>query len=156
LTPDDDPRTGRAERLLVPARSDLRIALAGFLVCNVMPVLQPRFGVAGLMCCVPVGALAFGQARIASRTLLMASVPESRIGGVFGVANGCGLAATAVVMLVVSAVTDHSDTRYGFATLAAISTAAAVAAGVLLMRRGIRPGRTAHDVRGNRGEMAGL
>lgn len=117
------------------ARSDLRIALAGFLLCNVTLVLQPWFGVAGLVCFVPIGALLFGQARIASRTLLMSSVPEARIGAAFGVANGCGLAATVVVMLVVSTVTDHSGTRYGFATLAAVSTAAAVAAGGLLIRR---------------------
>ena len=77
-----------------------------------------------------VGAFAFGQARIAIRSLLMTSVEESRVGHAFGVANGYGLAATVVVMLIASVVTGRTDTRYGFATLVTISLAAAVLAAV--------------------------
>jgi MFS family permease len=105
---------------------DLRVAIVGFLACNVLLVLQPLFGVSVLMGLVLVGAFVFGQARIATRSLLMTSVDASRVGHAFGVANGYGLAATVAVMLVTSVVTDHTDTRFGFATLTAISVLAAV------------------------------
>ncbi|GAB2655977.1 MFS transporter [Kribbella swartbergensis] len=105
---------------------DLRVALIGFVACNALLVLQPLFGVGVLMGLVLVGAFVFGQARIATRSLLMLSVEESRVGHAFGVANGYGLAATVVVMLIASVVTGRTDSRYGFATLAAISLAAAV------------------------------
>ena len=120
---------------------DLRVALAGFLVCNVLLVLQPLFGVGALMGLVLVGAFVFGQARIATRSLLMTSVDESRVGHAFGVANGYGLAATVVVMLVTSVVTGRTDTRYGFATLVTISVLAAVLA-ALWIRRSASPRTT--------------
>jgi MFS family permease len=104
---------------------DLMLAVGAFLVCASLFALQPLFGVPGLMVLVPLGAFLFGQARIATRSLLMTSVDESRVGHAFGVANGYGLAATIVVMLITSIVTGHSDTRYGFATVAAISLVAA-------------------------------
>jgi MFS-type transporter involved in bile tolerance (Atg22 family) len=87
--------------------------------------LQPLFGVPVLMVLVLLGAFLFGQARIATRSLLMTSVDASRVGHAFGLANGYGLAATIVVMLIASVVTGHSDTRYGFATVAVISLLAA-------------------------------
>jgi MFS-type transporter involved in bile tolerance (Atg22 family) len=77
-------------------------------------------------------AFIFGTARIASRNLLMASVDEAHAGRAFGRANGGGLAATVVVMLLVATVTDHTDTRYGFALTAGLGVVAAVAAGLLL------------------------
>jgi len=113
---------------------DLRVAVAGFLGCNALLVLQPLFGVGALMGLVLVGAFVFGQARIAARSLLMTSVDESRVGHAFGIANGYGLAATVVVMLVTSAVTGRTDSRYGFATLVAISVSAAVLAVVWIRR----------------------
>ncbi|TKK83502.1 MFS transporter [Kribbella jiaozuonensis] len=100
---------------------DLKLATGGFLVCSGLLVLQPLFGVPALMGLVLLGAFLFGQARIATRSLLMTSVDESRVGHAFGIANGYGLAATIVVMLIASIVTGHSDTRYGFAVLALIS-----------------------------------
>jgi hypothetical protein len=60
----------------------------------------------------------------------MTSVDESRVGHAFGVANGYGLTATVVVMLIASVVTNHTDTRYGFAILAAISVLFATVAAV--------------------------
>jgi hypothetical protein len=121
---------------------DLRLATGGFLVCSGLLVLQPLFGVPALMGFVLLGAFLFGQARIATRSLLMTSVDESRVGHAFGVANGYGLAATIVVMLIASVVTGHSDTRYGFAVLALISMlSAAVAARWLSISR--RPEVTA-------------
>jgi MFS family permease len=123
-----------AYRRSVVRLGDLRLAVAGFLVCNVLLVLQPLFGVGALMGLVLVGAFVFGQARIATRSLLMTSVDEARVGHAFGVANGYGLAATVVVMLVTSVVTGHTDTRFGFATLTAVSLLAAVLAVVWIKR----------------------
>ncbi|WP_328997642.1 MFS transporter [Kribbella sp. NBC_00709] len=107
---------------------DLRLATGGFLVCSGLLVLQPLFGVPALMALVLLGAFLFGQARIATRSLLMTSVDESRVGHAFGIANGYGLAATIVVMLIASVVTGHTDTRYGFAVLALISILSAALA----------------------------
>ncbi|TCC45104.1 MFS transporter [Kribbella capetownensis] len=113
---------------------DLRVALIGFVACNALLVLQPLFGVGALMGLVLVGAFVFGQARIATRLLLMTSVDESQVGRAFGVANGYGLATTVVVMLVTSAITDRTSTHYGFAALAASSLAAAGLAVVWIRR----------------------
>jgi hypothetical protein len=111
---------------------DLSVAVVGFLACNTVFVLQPQFGPAMLTALVACGAFTYGTARIASRNLLMTSVDEAHIGRAFGRANGGGLAATVVVMLVVATVTDHADSRYGFALTAGLSVVAAVAAGLLL------------------------
>lgn len=100
---------------------DLKLAVGGFFLCTTLFALQPLFGLPVLMMLVPLGAFLFGQARIATLSLLMMSVDESRVGHAFGLANGYGLAATVVVMLIASVVTGHSDTRYGFATVAGIS-----------------------------------
>ena len=100
---------------------DLKVAVGGFFLCTTLFALQPLFGLPVLMVLVPLGAFLFGQARIATRSLLMTSVDESRVGQAFGLANGYGLAATIVVMLIAAVVTGHSDTRYGFATVAVIS-----------------------------------
>jgi MFS family permease len=107
---------------------DRKLATGGFLVCSGLLVFQPLFGVPALIALVLLGAFLFGQARIATRSLLMTSVDESRVGHAFGVANGYGLAATIVVMLIASVVTGQSDTRYGFAVLALISILSAAAA----------------------------
>lgn len=114
---------------------DLRLAVGGFMICSALLVLQPLFGVPQLMAFVLLGAFLFGQSRIATRSLLMTSVDESRVGHAFGVANGYGLAATVVVMLIASVVTGHSDTRFGFAALAVISLLSATAAATWMSRR---------------------
>ncbi|MDN3354226.1 MFS transporter [Actinomadura sp. DC4] len=111
-----------AYRVISPRTEDLPIALAGFFLTGIVLVLQPQFGTLGLVPGVLVGAWVLGQARIASRALLLTSVPSREVGRVFGLANAYGLAGTVVVMLGVSAVTDHSDSRYGFASLAVITT----------------------------------
>ncbi|WP_350278048.1 MFS transporter [Kribbella sp. HUAS MG21] len=114
---------------------DLRLAVGGFLLCSALFALQPLFGVPALMGLVLLGAFLFGQSRIATRSLLMTSVDESRVGRAFGIANAYGLAATVVVMLIAAAVTDRSDTRYGFATVAAISLVSATLAATTISRR---------------------
>lgn len=117
---------------------DLRLALTGFSFCAVLFALQPRFGVTGLLLLVPAGAFVFGQARIASRTLLMTAVGEDRVGRAFGTANAYGLAATVAVMLGTSAVTDRAGVPTGFAAVAGLSAVASAGAAVWLAaaRRG--------------------
>ncbi|MDX3801997.1 MFS transporter [Streptomyces sp. AK04-3B] len=123
-----------AYRILGRRFRDLGIAVVAFLGCDVLFVFQPHFGVAGLAVLVPVAAFIFGQARIASRNLLMASVDANQAGRAFGVANGSGLAATIMAMLIVATITDQSDTRYGFAATAALSATATLTAGIRLLR----------------------
>jgi MFS family permease len=133
-----------AYRLVSRRGPDLRIALVCFLLCNVGLVLQSRFGIAGYYVGVPLGAFFFGQARIASRTMLMAATDEASVGRAFGLANCGGLAATVAVMFLVATVTDHSDTRYGFAVLAALALPATLLAGLLLRTPApARPGASA-------------
>ena len=114
---------------------DLPIAVVGFSACNAVFVLQPQFGPAFLAAGVAIGAFTFGTARIASRSLVMTSVDEAHVGRAFGLANGGGLAATVVVMLGIAELTDHTDSRWGFAVTAAVSVTAALAAGALLRGR---------------------
>jgi predicted MFS family arabinose efflux permease len=123
-----------AYRALSRRAGDLRIAVPGFLLCNVLLVLQAQFGLAGLAIGVPLGAFCFGQARIASRNLLMTSVDAAHAGRAFGLANSGGLAATAAAMPLVATVTDHTDARYGFAALAVLSALAGLTAALLLRR----------------------
>ncbi|MET7289476.1 MFS transporter [Streptomyces sp. NPDC005573] len=122
---------------------DLRTAVAGFLLCGGLFVLQPHFGVTGAALLVPMGAFAFGQARIASRNLLMAHVGTDEAGRAFGLANGGGLAATVVAMVLVSAVTDRTGIATGFAVTAALSVAATAAAACRLSRARVRTRVTA-------------
>jgi MFS family permease len=112
--------------------ADLPIAVFGFLACNTVFVVQPQFGPVFLAAGVAFGAFTFGTARIASRSLVLTSVDEAHVGRAFGVANGGGLAATVVVMLGVAELTDHTDSRWGFAVTALLSVVAAVVAGALL------------------------
>nr|WP_262371254.1 MFS transporter [Streptomyces sp. WAC01526] len=69
-----------AYRIVSRRHPDLRIAVVGFLLCNAGLVLQSQFGIAGYLVGVPLGAFFFGQARIASRTMLMASADDASVG----------------------------------------------------------------------------
>ncbi len=135
---------------------DLGTAVAGFLLCAVLFVFQPLFGLAGVLLLVPVGAFVFGQARIASRNLLMTEVGPDRAGRAFGVANGGGLAATIVVMLLAAQVTDRLGIAYGFAVTAVLSavTTAAAALGLFRARGGAShdPGRPRERHLADRGD----
>jgi MFS family permease len=122
-------------RALSPKLGDLRISLAGYALCAVLFAFEPDLGVAGLFPTVLFGAFMFGHARIASRNLLMSSVDARHVGRVFGRANGGGLGATIVVMLLVAELTDHTDCTYGFAATALLSAAAVSACAVRLTRR---------------------
>ncbi|WP_285370571.1 MFS transporter [Streptomyces sp. RKAG293] len=113
---------------------DLRIALVGYLVNDTMLALQPHFGPTVLTATVFLGAWSFGQARIASRALLLEAAPYDQVGRVFGRANAIGLTSTILVMLTVATLTDHSDTRFGFAALAAITGLTALTAALTTRR----------------------
>ncbi|MEV6039175.1 hypothetical protein AB0L65_49125 [Nonomuraea sp. NPDC052116] len=128
-------------RLFAQRYSDLRIAVAGFFACSLLIVTQGQLGVAGLAVLVPMGAFVFGQARISSRNLLMARAGRTDIGRVFGLANGGGLAATIVVMLLVATVTDHTSAGAGFATLGAFALLSTIWA-LVLQRRAVRGTRS--------------
>ncbi|MDI2124541.1 MFS transporter [Yinghuangia seranimata] len=121
-------------RVLARRTSDLRIAVVGFLACDVALAVQGQFGIAVLVVGVGVGALVFGPARIATRSMLLASVDEAGAGRAFGLANGFGLAATIAVMMGVAQLTDHTSARYGFAAVAAIGALTTAAPALLLMR----------------------
>ncbi|WP_433435114.1 MFS transporter [Nonomuraea sp. CA-141351] len=124
-------------RLFAQRYSDLRIAVAGFLACSLLIVVQGQLGVTGLAVLVPIGAFVFGQARISSRNLLMARADRADIGRVFGLANGGGLAATIAIMLLVATVTDHTSVGFGFAALGVFALLSTIWA-LVLQRRAIR------------------
>jgi MFS family permease len=117
-----------AYKLLSRRGDDTRLAVRGFLSVAGLLLIQPLFGPVVLGACVLVGASTFGIARIASRNLLMTSVDEASVGRAFGLANATGLAASIGAILLVATITDHTDSRYGFATIALLSVAAATAA----------------------------
>ena len=106
--------------------TDLRIALLGFAGCAAFITAQPLFGVALLMVLLPLGTLTFGAARIATRTMLMAAVEESRAGQVFGAANATGLALSVAATLGISVIADSTEVRYGFLALALLIIVVAV------------------------------
>ncbi|MFG6198557.1 MFS transporter [Nonomuraea sp. JJY05] len=124
-------------RLFAQRYSDLHIAIMGFFACSLLIVVQGQLGVTGLAVLVPIGAFVFGQARISSRNLLMARAGRADIGRVFGLANGGGLAATIIVMLLVATVTDHTGVGVGFATLGVFALLSTIWA-LVLQRRAVR------------------
>jgi MFS family permease len=126
-------------RHAVRRHGDLRVALAGFLFCDLTFVFQPLAGPAGIGPLVALGAFVYCTARISSRNLVMTSVDEAYVGRAFGLANAGGLAATVAVMLAVAETVDHSDARWGFGLCAALSAVAAIAAGLLLRGFSDRP-----------------
>jgi len=142
--------SGWSYRKLAPRFGDRRISLVGYLVCSAMFAVEPDMGIAGLFPTVLLGAFVFGNARIASRTLLMASVDARHVGRVFGAANGSGLAATIVAMLLVAEITDHTDCTYGFASTAVLSAAAVGACALRLGSRTVRRDPAAAGVDGAR------
>jgi MFS family permease len=113
---------------------NLRIALVGYLGCAVFIALEPQLGVVALMFLLLSGALTFGLARVAARTLLMSAVVEDRVGRVFGATNAFGLAFSVVATLAISGVADHTEVRYGFLALALLVGAISLVAAATLWR----------------------
>lgn len=130
-------------RALGPRVGDFALAAFGFLLCDAVFLIEADFGVPGLFVMVLTGAFVFGHARIAARNLLMASVDPAHAGRAFGAANGGGLAATIVAMLIVAELTDRTDCRYGFAATALLSGSAALVCALRLTPRAGRRRRAA-------------
>ena len=82
--------------------------------------LEP-FNVYATMAIIFCSGLCFGMGRIASRTLLMSAVEESRAGRVFGATNAFGLGLGAVVTIGLSLVSDHATIKAGFFGLAGMT-----------------------------------
>jgi MFS family permease len=113
---------------------NLWLALAGYFACAAFVVLQPRFGITGLMILLPLGTLTFGIARISCRTMLMRAVPEQRAGRVFGATNAFGLAFSVVATMAIAGISDHTAVRHGFTSLAVLMAGTAGVTIALLWR----------------------
>jgi MFS family permease len=101
--------------------SNLRIALVGYLGVAAVIALEPLHVVL-LMVLIPLAGLTFGLARVASRTMLMTAVDESRAGRVFGATNAFGLGFSTTATVVLAVIADHtriSVAFYGVALLVA-------------------------------------
>lgn len=110
----------------LPARlGHLRVAVVGIVGCAIIVAVQPRH-LAVLLAGIPVAGALVGLARVATRSLLLASVPERRAGQVFGATNAAGLGLSAVITVLVAAFADHTTIANAFYALAAITAAIAV------------------------------
>jgi MFS family permease len=118
----------------LPARH-LRIAVIGILGCSVIIVLQPLHLLVLLVGIVFAGAL-IGLARVATRSLLLASVSERRAGMVFGATNAAGLGLSALVTIVVATIADRTVIANAFYAVSVITVV-----GTLLTVASLRVGR---------------
>lgn len=107
----------------LPARlGHLRIAIVGIIGCAVLAAVEPLH-LSVLLAGIPVAGALVGLARVATRSLLLASVPEHRAGQVFGATNAAGLGLSAVITVLVAGIADHTHIANAFYALAAIVTA---------------------------------
>jgi MFS family permease len=97
-----------------------KLALLGMLGSAVCMAIEP-FNVYVTMVVIFLSGLLFGMGRIASRTMLMAAVEESRAGRVFGATNAFGLGLGAVVTIGLAILSDHATIKVGFFGLAAVT-----------------------------------
>lgn len=136
----------------LPARH-LRTAVVGIVGCAVIVALQPLHLAVLLGGIVIAGALV-GVARVATRSLLLASVSERRAGAVFGATNAAGLALSAVTTILVATIADHTVIANAFYTLSALTILAALLTAATLRTKptGANPTRTA---RGSTNTAAG-
>jgi MFS family permease len=111
--------------------STLRIALVGYLGFAVVLVLE-TVHVGVLLAVIPLAGVTFGLARISARTMLMAAAPHHKVGWVFGATNAFGLAAGAVATVLISALIDATEPRYGFYALAGVIAVGASVVAALL------------------------
>jgi MFS family permease len=118
---------------------NLRIVLLGYVLCAIVLALEPRFGVGVFLLLYPVGALMFGIARVAARTMLLHAVPESIAGRVFGVTNAVGLAFSVAATVAIARLVDRTEVQNGYLALALIVACTTAIAVGLLWRQYGRP-----------------
>lgn len=105
----------------IPARiGHLRLAIAGIIGCSVIAAFQPLH-LAVLLGGIPVAGALVGVARVATRNLLLAAVPEHRAGTVFGATNAAGLGLAAGVTVLVALLADHGSIAYAFWALGGLA-----------------------------------
>ncbi|WFF04628.1 MFS transporter [Micromonospora sp. WMMD1076] len=118
----------------LPARfGHLRIAVVCIVGCAVIVAVEPLH-LTVLLAGIPFAGALVGLARVATRSLLLASVPERRAGQVFGAANAAGLGLSAVVTVLVAAVADHTEIANAFYSLAVITAVITVVTAATLRR----------------------
>jgi MFS family permease len=113
---------------------NLRIALFGYILCAVVLASQSRFGVAGFMLLYPLGALMFGLARVAVRTMLLHAVPEGRTGRTFGITNAVGLTFSVAITVGLSRLADRTDVQSSYLVLGLLVAVVALIGVGLLWR----------------------
>jgi hypothetical protein len=97
--------------------ANLRIALVGYLGVAAVIALEPLHLVL-LIGLIPLAGIAFGLARIASRTMLMTAVEESKAGRVFGATNAFGLGLSTTITVILAAIADQTRISVAFFGLA--------------------------------------
>ena len=122
-----------------PRQPNLRIALAGYVLCGTILALETHFGVWAFMLLYPLGAMMFGVGRVAARTMLLHAVPEHRAGRVFGIVNSVGLAASVAATIGISRLVDRTTVQTGWSVLGLLEACAAILAVALLWRSHGRP-----------------
>ncbi|MEU1810663.1 MFS transporter [Micromonospora aurantiaca (nom. illeg.)] len=111
----------------------LRIAVVCIVGCAVIVAVEPLH-LAVLLAGIPFAGALVGLARVATRSLLLASVSERRAGQVFGATNAAGLGLSAVVTVLVAAVADHTEIANAFYSLAVITAVITVVTAATLRR----------------------
>ncbi|WP_406044201.1 MFS transporter [Micromonospora sp. NBC_00898] len=105
----------------LPARfGHLRIAVIGIVGCAVIVAVEPLH-LSVLLAGIPIAGALVGLARVATRSLLLASVPERRAGQVFGATNAAGLGLSAVITVLVATLADHTNIANAFYSLTVIT-----------------------------------
>lgn len=116
----------------LPARfGHLRIAVIGIVGCAVIVAVEPLH-LSVLLAGIPIAGALVGLARVATRSLLLSSVPERRAGQVFGATNAAGLGLSAVITVLVAALADHTKIANAFYSLAVITAVITIITAVTL------------------------
>lgn len=110
------------------------LAIVAFTACAALTAFQSSFGLIGIMILLPVGAITLGTASIASRTLLMTSVAESRVSQVFGAVNAFRLGFATVAALTIAKLSDSSNIHYAFYVFGGLILVVSAVTGLLLFR----------------------
>lgn len=123
---------------LAKRTTGLKLALLGAIGVNLFVLLEPLHYLV-LVCVMPMAAMCFAVARIASRTLLMRASPVERAGRIFGFAQASGLAMGITATIGLSLLADGVNVPVAFWALAAIGIAVASVLYLSIVRAATRP-----------------